>query len=48
MTLLPINKIQKVEDSVVRVDQVNFKKNSLSGDVIDGGKITNFTPFLYI
>ena len=43
MTLLPINKIQKVEDSVVRVDQVNFKKNSLSGDVIDGGKITNFT-----
>ena len=42
MTLLPINKIQKVEDSVVRVDQVNFKKNSLSGDIIDGGKITNF------
>ena len=42
MTLLPINKIQKVEDSVVRVDQVNFKKDSLSGDIIDGGKITNF------
>ena len=43
MTLLPINKIQKVSESEVNVKQVNFKTNSVSGDVIDGGTITNFT-----
>ena len=43
MTLLPISKIQKVSESEVNVNQVNFKTNSVSGDVIDGGTITNFT-----
>jgi len=43
MTLLPLNKIEKVSESTVRVSQVDFKKNSVSGDVIDGGTITNFT-----
>ena len=43
MTLLPLNKIEKVAESIVRGSQVDFKKNSVSGDVIDGGTITNFT-----
>ena len=43
MSLLPLNKIEKVADSIVKVSQVDFKKNSVSGDVIDGGTITNFT-----
>ena len=43
MTLLPLNKIEKVAESIVKVSQVDFKKNSVSGDVIDGGTITNFT-----
>ena len=43
MSLLPLNKIVKVAESTVAVEQVNFKKNSVSGDVIDGGTITNFT-----
>ena len=43
MTLLPLNKIEKVTESIVRGSQVDFKKNSVSGDVIDGGTITNFT-----
>ena len=43
MTLLPLNKIEKISESTVTVSQVDFKKNSVSGDVIDGGTITNFT-----
>ena len=43
MTLLPINKIEKVSEAEVQINQVNFKTNSVSGDVIDGGTITNFT-----
>ena len=43
MTLLPLNKIENISQSTVRVSQVDFKKNSVSGDVIDGGTITNFT-----
>ena len=43
MSLLPLNKIEKVAESTVAVEQVNFKKNSVSGDVINGGTITNFT-----
>ena len=43
MTLLPLNKIEKVAESIVKVSQVDFKKNSVSGDIIDGGTITNFT-----
>ena len=43
MSLLPLNKIEKVTESTVAVEQVNFKKNSVSGDVINGGTITNFT-----
>jgi len=43
MSLLPLNKIEKLSESTVLVEQVKFKKNSVSGDVIDGGTITNFT-----
>ena len=43
MALLPINKIEKVSKSRITVEQIDLKKNAISGDVIDGGKITNFT-----
>ena len=43
MALLPINKIEKVSKSRITVEQIDLYKNAISGDVIDGGKITNFT-----
>jgi hypothetical protein len=43
MTLLPLNKIEKVSKSRIAVEQIDLYKNAISGDVIDGGKITNFT-----
>ena len=43
MALLPINKIEKVSKSRIAVEQIDLYKNAISGDVIDGGKITNFT-----
>jgi hypothetical protein len=42
MALLPINKPEKVSESQVKVQQIEFHPNTISGDVIDGGKITNF------
>ena len=42
MTLLPLNKIEKVSKSRIAVEQIDLKKNAISGDVIDGGTITNF------
>ena len=46
MALLPINKIEKVSKSRITVEQIDLYKNAISGDVIDGGKITNFTSCL--
>ena len=43
MALLPINKIEKVSKSRIAIEQIDLYKNAISGDVIDGGKITNFT-----
>ena len=43
MALLPSKKITNTSDINLNVDQVSFKKNALSGDVIDGGLITNFS-----
>ena len=43
MALLPINKIEKISKSRIAIEQIDLKKNAISGDVIDGGKITNFT-----
>ncbi len=42
MTLLPINKPEKVSTSRISVQQIDLYKNALSGDHIDGGTITNF------
>ena len=42
MALLPINKSEKVSKSRIAVQQIDLHKNSLSGDLIDGGTITNF------
>ena len=42
MALLPINKPEKVSKSRIALQQIDLHKNSLSGDFIDGGKITNF------
>ncbi len=43
MTLLPLNKIEKVSKSRIALEQIDLYKNAISGDVINGGKITNFT-----
>ena len=42
MTLLPINKIERVAEKRVDVRQVDVYENSISGDAIHGGKITDF------
>ena len=42
MTLLPINKIEKIAESTVDIAQVNVYENSISGDAIVGGRITGF------
>ena len=42
MALLPINKSEKVSKSRIAVQQIDLQKNALSGDLIDGGTITNF------
>ena len=42
MALLPINKIEKVSKSRISVQQVDVYVNSISGDAIVGGKITDF------
>ena len=43
MALLPINKSEKVSKSRIAVQQIDLHNNALSGDLIDGGTITNFT-----
>jgi len=42
MALLPINKSEKVSKSRIAVQQIDLHNNALSGDLIDGGTITNF------
>ena len=42
MALLPINKSEKVSKSRIAVQQIDLHSNALSGDLIDGGTITNF------
>ena len=42
MALLPINKPEKVSKSRIALQQIDLHKNALSGDLIDGGTITNF------
>ena len=42
MALLPINKPEKISKSRIALQQIDLHKNSLSGDLIDGGTITNF------
>lgn len=43
MALLPSRKIQKSSEILLDVSQVIFRKNTLSGDTVDGGTITNFS-----
>ena len=42
MTLLPINKIEKIAEKRVDVRQIDVYENSISGDAIHGGLITDF------
>jgi len=42
MALLPINKTVRISKKSIELDQINLNTNSLSGDLIDGGTITNF------
>lgn len=42
MALLPINKPEKIATSRIALQQIDLYKNALSGDLIDGGTITNF------
>ena len=43
MALLPINKIEKIAEKRIDVRQLDVYENTISGDAIDGGKITNFS-----
>lgn len=43
MALKPINLQPRITEKSVKVSDLDLKKNSVSGDVIDGGTITNFT-----
>jgi len=43
MALKPINIQQKITAKSVKVSDIDFKKDSISGDVINGGTITNFS-----
>ena len=42
MALLPINKPEKISKSRIALQQIDLYNNSLSGDLINGGTITNF------
>ena len=42
MTLLPINKIEKISEKRVDVRQIDVYENSISGDAIHGGTISDF------
>jgi hypothetical protein len=43
MALLPSRKITTVPDIHLNSNQMTFYENAISGDAIDGGKITNFS-----
>ena len=43
MALLPINKLEKISEKRVDVNQLDVYENSISGDAIHGGKITDFS-----
>ena len=43
MTLLPINKIERIAEKRVDVTQIDVYENSISGDAIHGGRITEFS-----
>lgn len=42
MALLPINKIEKVSEKRIQIQQLDIYKDSISGDAIKGGRITDF------
>ena len=42
MALLPINKIEKVSKKRIQNQQLDIYKDSISGDAIKGGRITDF------
>lgn len=42
MALKPINLQPRISEKSVKVSDIDLKQNSISGDVIDGGTITNF------
>ncbi len=40
---MPINRQKKIKAKSIGVDKLDLVRNSLSGDIIDGGTITNFS-----
>ena len=42
MALLPVQKIEKVSKSRIQVQQIDIYENSISGDAVVGGTITDF------
>ena len=43
MALLPINKIEKISEKRVDIRQLDVYENSISGDAIHGGNVTDFS-----
>jgi hypothetical protein len=43
MSLSPINKPTKISNRSIDITQIKLDTNCLSGDLIDGGKITHFS-----
>lgn len=43
MALRPINTQTRITERSVKISDIDLKKNCISGDVIDGGTITNFS-----
>ena len=43
MSLRPINTTPRITSKSVKITDIDLKTNSISGDIIDGGKITNFS-----
>ena len=43
MSLRPINTAPRITAKSVKITDIDLKSNSISGDIIDGGKITNFS-----
>jgi len=43
MTLSPINRPTRITERSIKLSHIELDKNCLTGDLIDGGVITNFS-----